>query len=113
MVKVISVSEPIPKEIIPKEGKTATIKTARIVRNLYTSIGQMKLGLAIEVDIDGKTYSALFSLDRDIITGSAGRLLSLIGITEVDNTIEDKHVQGLVGKKVRIVNKAGKLYWYT
>ena len=113
MGKIIITPEAIPKEIIPREGVTAVIKSARIARNVYTSIGQMRLGLGITVDINGKEYSAIFSLDKEVITGSAARLLVLAGISAVGDDIEDKHVQGLVGKKVRIVNKGGKLYWYT
>jgi hypothetical protein len=112
MPKAIFVPQPVPKELIPAEGVTAVIAKARIVRDQWTSIGTLKLGLGITVNIDGKEYSALFSLDRDLLAGSVGRLLVAAGIDEVKETIKDENVKALVGMSVSIRQKGGKVYWY-
>jgi len=61
--------------------------------------------------LDGE-YSALFSLDREVLTGSVGRLMVSIGLEEIDDTITDDTVKPLIGKKVTIQCRGGKLYWY-
>ena len=112
MPKAIFVPQPVPKELIPAEGKTVVISKARIVRDQWTSIGTLKLGLGINVDVDGKEYSALFSLDREVLAGSVGRLLVAAGIENVKETIKDEDVKALVGMSVSIRQKGGKVYWY-
>jgi len=110
--KAIFVPPPIPKEAIPGEGVVATVTNARIVRDQWTSIGTLKLGLGINVEVLDGEYSALFSLDREVLTGSIGRIMHSIGLTEFDESISDEDVQPLVGKKFRIQKRGGKLYWY-
>jgi len=112
--KILAVPPPIPKEIIEKTGTKAKIVEARIARNLYTSLGNVKVALALTVEIHGDQYSHLFSLDRDLITGSVGRLLGSIGIEEFDpdDPKTEELVKKLEGKEVIIMNKGNKLYWY-
>jgi len=112
MVKILAIPEPIPKELIPREGKTATIAGVRLVRDQFTSIGTVSLGLGLTVNIDGDEYSHLFSLDREVITGSIGRLLASIGMTDLPANPKEDDFKLLVGKRVRIVNRGGRLYWY-
>jgi len=110
--KAVYVPPPIPKNAIPDEGAEATITQARIVRDQWTSKGTIKNGLGITVKVLDGEYSALFSLDREVLTGSVGRLMVSIGLEEIDETITDKDVSALVGKKVLIQQRGGKLYWY-
>lgn len=112
MPKAVSVAPPIPAVLIGREGKLVTISDARIVRDQWTSIGTMTYGLGLTVDIDGKEYSQLFTLDKDPLTGSAGRLMVDVGITEYDKTINDDDVKVFVGKQYKVIDRGGKLYWY-
>lgn len=112
MPKAISVPAPIPKEIVPASGVVATVLKARIVRDQYTSIGNMKFGLGLTVDVLDGEYSQLFSLDKDPLTGSIGRMLVAVGMNEIDEKAEDKDVQVFVGKQFTIRKRSDKLYWY-
>ena len=112
MGKAIYVSPPIKTVLQSGEEAKVKIVEARIVRNQYTSIGQLKLGLGIEVEYKGERYSHLFSIDREVITGSAGRLLVSAGIKDTDDPELDKKIKTLEGKEVRVINRGGKLYWY-
>jgi len=112
MPKAVFVPPPIPKEVIPKEGCTATITKARVVKNQWTSIGTLKLGLGLTVNVLNGEYSALFSLDKEEILGSAGRLLVDAGLTEFTEKLSDKDVQVFVGKQYKIQRRGDKLYWY-
>lgn len=112
MPKAISVPPPIPKEAIPADGAVATVIKARIVKEQWTSIGTLHLGLGLTVDILNGEYSQLFSLDKDPLTGSAGRIMVDAGLTEFDDSISDEDVQVLVGKTYTIKQRGGKLYWY-
>ena len=110
--KAVSVPPPIPKELIPAAGTIATITSARIVRDQWTSIGTMKYGLGITVDLLDGEYSALFTLDKPVLTGSIGRMLVDVGLTEFGEDISDEDVQAFVGKQYKLVKRADKLYWY-
>jgi hypothetical protein len=112
MGKAVFVSPPIPKGDIPPEGVEAEIVGVRVVRDQWTSIGTLSLGLGVEVEIGGATYSQLFSLDRQVLTGSVGRLLVAAGIEDTDTPDLDKKVKNLIGMKVKIQARGGKLYWY-
>ena len=112
MGKAVFVSPPIPKGDIPPEGVEGKIVAARLVRDQWTSIGTFGLGLGIEVEIGGATYSQLFSLDRPILTGSVGRLLVAAGIEDTDDADLDKKVKNLIGMTVKVQARGGKLYWY-
>jgi len=110
--KVVYVPPPIPKEEIGPEGAVVTVTAARIIRNQWTSIGTCKLGLGLTVELNGEEYSAMFSLDRDILTGSIGRILDDAGFEEINENVTDEDVQVLVGKHYVIRKRGGKLYWY-
>lgn len=110
--KAINVPPPITPEIDEGVTKTVEITEARIVRDQWTSIGTLALGLGINIEFDDETYSALFSLDKEILAGSIGRILTSIDITEFDKDISDEHVAPLIGKKLKVTKKKGKLYWY-
>ena len=112
MGKVISIPQPIPKEALPEEGAKATVINARIIRDQFTSIGTCKLGLGLTVDVMGDEYSAMFSLDKPLLTGSIGRILADAGLTEVGPDITDEDVKSLIGKTYDLKVKQGKLYWY-
>ena len=112
MPKAIATAPPLPKEQIGVGGAIVTVTKARVVRDQWTSIGTLKLGLGLEVDFNGDEYSQLFSLDGEVITGSAGRLLVAVGMTDFDAKIKDEEVQVFVGKQFKVMNRGGKLYWY-
>jgi len=112
MPKVVNVPPPIPKDAISRNGTAVTIKSARIAENLYTALGRVGKALAVTVTIEGVDgeFSYIWSLDREVITGSAGRILAGIGVTDTES-ITDTHLKKLLGKKFTVTNKAGKLYW--
>lgn len=112
MPKAVSVPPPIPKELIPATGTIVTITNVRVVRDQWTSIGTLKMGLGITVDIFDGEYSQLFSLDKDVLTGSIGRMLVDVGLTEFDKNLSDDDVQVFVGKQYKLVKRGDKLYWY-
>jgi len=112
MGKAIFVAPPLKQAIQPGEMAEVKITGARIVRDQWTSIGTLGLGLGLEVEYGGEKYSALFSIDRAIITGSAGRLLVKAGIESTDDPQLEKKIQNLIGMKVKVHNRGGKLYWY-
>jgi len=112
MPRAIYVPPPIDKSLIDERGEQVIVSAARIVRDQWTSIGTLKLGLGLNVELKGNTYSALFSLDRPVLTGSIGRILVSIGIEEVTPDIKDEDVKPLVGKTLTVINRGGKLYWY-
>ena len=112
MPKAISIPPTLNQADIPKNGAEVTITEVREVVNQFTSIGTMKHGLACTVDYDGDEYSQMFSLDKEILTGSIGRILVAIGIEDTDIPDFSTKIQTLVGKKIRVQMKGGKLYWY-
>lgn len=112
MPKAIAVAPPIPKELVPADGLNVVVAGARIVRNQWTSIGTMKYGLGLTVEALDDEYSALFTLDKPVLTGSIGRLMVDAGIPEFDENISDEDVQVFVGKTYLVRKRADKLYWY-
>jgi hypothetical protein len=112
MGKIVYVAPPLKTALEPGETAEVTIKEVRIVKDQYTSIGTLTFGIGIQVEYQGELYSQLFSLDRPVVTGSAGRLLASVGIADTEDPQFEAKVQRLVGKKVRVINKGGKLYWY-
>ena len=110
--KAVSVPPPIPKEIIPATGTLATITNARVVHDQWTSIGTLKMGLGITVNVLDGEYSALFSLDKDILTGSIGRMCVDVGLAEFGDDLSDEDVQVFVGKQYKLMKRSDKLYWY-
>jgi hypothetical protein len=112
MGKAIFVAPPLKQAVNPGETAEVTIKEVRVVKDQWTSIGTLTLGMGIQVEYAGEEYSALFSLDRSVISGSAGRLLVKAGVQTTDDPELERKLQSLVGQKVRVQNRGGKLYWY-
>jgi len=112
MPKAISVAPPLNTADIPKEGAKVTITAVRIVRDQWTSIGTIKVGLAMEISYQDDEYSQLFGMDKDPITGSIGRLLVSIGIEDTDIPDFEQEIQKFVGQEIRVVRKGEKIYWY-
>lgn len=112
MPKVISIPPPLNMADIPAGGAEVTVKDIRIVKEQWTSIGTCAFGLGLTVDFQGETYGQMFSLDRETLTGSIGRILASAGINEV--TVGDplEKFKPLIGKKFVVVKRGGKLYWY-
>ena len=89
------------------------ITNVRIVRDQWTSIGTVGLGLGIEVSYKGQEYGQLFSMDKEVLTGSIGRILVAAGIDEVDDKTPLKTFEeALVGTGYTVKVRSGKLYWY-
>lgn len=112
MGKAVYVAPPIKTALEPGEKAEVEVKEVRIVKDQWTSIGTLTLGLGIQVEHNGELYSALFSLDRPVLTGSIGRILVSVGIEDTDDPDFEKKIQDLIGKKIRVENRGGKLYWY-
>jgi hypothetical protein len=112
MGKAIYVAPPLKQALNPGDAAEVKIKEVRIVKDQWTSIGTLTLGMGIQVEYGGEEYSALFSLDRSVISGSAGRLLVKAGINSTDDPEIEKKLQALVGMTVKVQNRGGKLYWY-
>lgn len=112
MGKAIFVAPPLKQALQPGDMAEVKITNVRLVKDQWTSIGTLSLGLGVEVEYGGEKYSALFSLDRPLITGSAGRLLVKAGVESTDDPHLEKKIQNLIGMKVKVFNRGGKLYWY-
>jgi len=112
MPKAISVAPPLNTADIPKGGAEVTITAVRILRDQWTTIGTIKLALAMEVSYLEEEYSQLFSMDKEVLTGSIGRLLVSIGIEDTDVSDFKEQIQNFVGKSIKVVRKGEKIYWY-
>ena len=112
MPKPIYVAPPLKTVLNSGDSAEVVIKEVRIVRDQWTSIGTLTLGLGIQVEYNGELYSQLFSLDRPQLTGSIGRLLVKAGVEDTDAPDFEEKIKKLEGMTVRVVNKGGKLYWY-
>jgi acetamidase/formamidase len=112
MGKAIFVAPPLKMALNPGDTAEVTIKEVRIVKDQWTSIGTLTLGMGVQVEYGNEQYSALFSLDRSVVTGSAGRLLVAAGVTDTNDPQLEAKLQTLVGRKVKVYNRGGKLYWY-
>jgi hypothetical protein len=112
MPKAIFVAPPLSGAEIPAGGIDVKVVSVRRVQGQWTSIGTLKDGLGIEVEYQGAKYSQLFSLDRELLTGSIGRILVSLGIEDTSDKAFESKVQALVGKTIKVVKKGGKLYWY-
>jgi hypothetical protein len=112
MGRIVYVPQPLKNAIQPGQSAVVTIVDARIVRDQFTSIGTLTLGLGLTVEYAGENYSALFSLDRPTITGSIGRILWKAGIKDTSELMDEANLKKLVGMKIQVINKGGKLYWY-
>jgi hypothetical protein len=112
MPKVLDVPPILPKNLIDPKGTDVKIVDATIRQNVRTSMGLISKALVLELDVGGETYSYLFSLDRDVIGGSLGRILSRLCKIEDTDELNEKTLKRMAGKTVTVVNRGGKLYWY-
>ncbi len=112
MPRAIAIPPPLNTADIPAEGAMVTITDVRIVTAQWTSIGTVTRGLGFNVEYKGNKYSQLFSIDREVLTGSVGRLLVSIGIEDTDAKGFAEKVKAFIGKSIKVVKKGGKLYWY-
>lgn len=93
-------------------GARVTITEARKLIDQKTQIGTTNLGIGLTVNFNGTLFSQMFSLDKNEIAGSAGRVLTSVGITDIDAENAAEQIKVLVGKQFTVVNKGGKIYWY-
>jgi len=112
MPKAVFVAPGLNTAEIPDSGAMVVIKEVRIVKDQWTSIGTVGLGLGVSVEYNDEAYSQLFSLDKEVLAGSVGRLLVSVGINDTDDRDFEKKVRALVGKQVKVIRKGGKIYWY-
>lgn len=112
MPKAVFVAPPLNTADLPDEGADVLITEAREVINQWTTIGTTKRGIGLTVTYRNKEYSQLFSIDKDILTGSIGRILISIGIEDTDAEGFKEKLQTLVGRTIRVQMRGGKLYWY-
>lgn len=112
MPKAITVPPSLNTADIGSEGAKVLIKEVRKVVDQVTQIGVTKAGIALTIEYKGAQYSQMFSLDKSVIAGSAGRVLNSIGIVDTEMKDFDKAVQQLVGKQITVKKIGGKIYWY-
>lgn len=109
----ISPNAPIlPKDMIDSRGTTIVIQKAEVKDNVRTSMGVITKALTVELNIKGQreTFSYLFSLDKDPVTGSVARILSKTGAKNVQD-LDKKTLDKLKNAEVLVTNKGGKLFW--
>lgn len=109
MGKILTRPPPLPKSEIRDE--TLEIADVQIVKNIRTSIGLVQQGLLISFKLGEETYSQLFSIDREVVGGSIGRILAAAGFTDTDE-LNDETVKRMKGMRVRVVNRGGRLFFY-
>jgi hypothetical protein len=110
--KAINVPPSLNAADIGKAGSKVTIKEARVVKDQWTTIGTTKLGLALTVEHKGSVYSQLFSCDKEILAGSIGRILTSMGVEDVNEQVLEQVAKNIVGKTFAVQLKDGKVYWY-
>lgn len=109
MGKILVRPPPLPKSEIRDE--VLEIVDARKVQNIRTSIGLVNEGIVISFKLGDEVYAQLFSIDKDVVGGSIGRILAMAGFEDTEQ-INDESLQKLKGMKVRVVNRAGRLFFY-
>lgn len=87
------------------------ITDARVVKDQWTTIGTTKLGLALTVKYQEKLYSQLFSCDKEVLAGSIGRILTKLGVEDVNEAVLTKVAEHLKGKTYEVAKRDGKIYW--
>ena len=112
MPKAITVPPALNTANIPREGAEVLIKEVRELVDQKTTLGVTKKGIAMTIEYDKAIYSQMFTLDNAIIAGSAGRILNSIGIEDTEAKDFSAKIQTLVGKKIRVMQREGKIYWY-
>lgn len=112
MPKAITVPPALNTAQIPAMGAKVKVREVRLLIDQKTTIGTTKKGIGMTIEFDGKLFSQMFSLDAAIITGSAGRLLNSIGITDTDVATFEKDIQKFVGKEYAVQSKGGNIYWF-
>ena len=112
MMSVVDVPESIPKKMISTSGSKVKITAAKVEKDVRTQMGVTRLALFVNVAIDGEKgeYSHMFSLDKEPVAGSAGRVLSRAKFKNVSE-LNDKTIQKLIGMEFTVTNKMDKLYW--
>lgn len=112
-MSVENLNPPLDKDLINSNGTTIVIKGAQLKNDIQTQMGKINQALTIDCSIKGNNdlYSYLFSLDKDVITGSVGRIISKTGVKHIKE-LDTKALAKLKGLEVLVKNKAGKLYWY-
>ena len=112
MPKAINVPPSLNLADIPREGATVMVAEARVVKDQWTTIGTTKLGIALTVDYQGSKYSQLFSCDKEVLAGSIGRILTSMGVEDVNEEALEQVVKQIKGTSWKVTKKDGKAYWY-
>ena len=114
MPQILNIPPSIPKEKVDQSGTKFHITKAETKDDVQTSMGKISHALTIEGNLpnDKETYSYLFSIDKDQIAGSVGRLLSRFGFTDTAKLTPAALKEKLVGQDVTIKRRNDKLYWY-
>lgn len=112
MPKAIFVPASLNQADIPNSGGLVKILSYRMVKNQWTSIGTAKLAIAMEVEYKKEKFSQMFSLDKEVLTGSIGRILTTLGITDTDAPDFEEKLKAITTREWTVIPKAGKVYWY-
>lgn len=112
MPKALNIPPPLNTAQNLSNGARVSITEARKLIDQKTTIGTTTLGIGLTVNLNGALFSQMFSLDKAEIAGSAGRVLTAAGITDIDAKNIDVELKKLIGKQYTVMNKGGKIYWY-
>lgn len=111
MPKAVNVPPMLNTASIPPTGARVTITEVRELIDQKTTLGTTKHGIGLTVNLNGALYSQMFSLDSAVVAGSAGRVLTSVGIDDTDAKDFKEKIQQLKNKQFTVVNKGGKIYW--
>ena len=114
MPEILNIPPSIPKEKVDTNGSKFVVSKAEKKDNVQTSQGKISHALTIEGHLanDKDLYSYLFSIDKDQIAGSVGRILSRFGFSNTDDLTPANLTKKLVGQELTIKRRNDKLYWY-
>jgi hypothetical protein len=114
MPQILNIPPAVQKDAVSTSGSKFLISKAEVKENVQTSQGKIAKALTIEGNLDAskETTSYLFSIDKDQIAGSVGRILSRFGFTDTEQLTAADLKKKLVGQTLTVKRRGDKLYWY-
>lgn len=112
MPKPISVPPSLKEVLSSGEEADVEITEVRVVRDQWTPIGTVALGLGLTVVYKDDEYGQLFSIDKEVLSGSVGRILVQAEVEEINDKNAEEEAEKIVGMKVKVKCRGEKLYWY-
>lgn len=115
MTQILNIPPSVPKDLVDGSGTKFKFTKAERKENVQTQLGKLSIALTVEGNLgndSNNTYSYIFGLDKDQISGSVGRILSRFGFTDTDKVTNAALKEKLVGQTATIKKRGDKLYWY-